>query len=109
MGLYADLTTEQKADIALAGTAYRGMLSSIASVIRSVDWDNLNQFVTDNVDGAIESLDAGQEIPNSSGLGGAKDLTKAQWQTLQTFLRVSLVGTLDTNRDKLVKAVGVNA
>jgi hypothetical protein len=107
MGLYNDLTDEQKADLALYDTALRGILSSLVATSSKVNAVNLNEWSKANVDPIIDGLDAAEVVPNSTGLGGAKDLTKEDLQALRTLAR-QLLGMLATNQALLAKTVGVN-
>jgi len=105
---YADFTDEQKTDIALYDTYLRGVFSSLANIAKTADVDQWYAFATVNVDPLIAGLDDADAIPNSTGLGGAKDMTVSEFKTLQVIARQ--LTTLNTaNRDLLVKAVGVNA
>lgn len=107
MSTYNELTTEQKADIAAYDTFLRGTIRSLVRVMAKSEPDRWQAFAVASVDPIIESLSAGESIPNSTGLAGAKPLTKAEFIALQTLMR----GLLAMGRDNIAivtKAVGVN-
>ena len=106
---FVDLTDEQKADFEVADKALRGFLSSLYSLRRSGNWVGVKQFIADNVTATFAELAAADELPNFSGLGSAKPLTKAQWTALYAFLGTDVMDKLETNLAFGVKAVGVNA
>lgn len=108
MATYDSLTVEQKADLGRYDTFLRGVFSSLAHLAAEADGPTWNQFAVDNVDAVVDSLDPGERIPSSTGLAGAKPLTKEEFQTLQQIAR-GLMGTQEESRPLLVKAVGVNA
>ena len=59
----------------------------------------------------LDSLDAGEIVPNSSGIAGAHDLTKEDWATLRTVGLGGFLTTYDTAgvRELAAKAAGPTA
>ena len=108
MALYNDLTNEEKQNIGRYDTFMRGVTSSLMNLHKNSDPSVWNQFAMDNVDSVVASLNSGEIIPNNTGLGGAKDLTKEEFLTLQGIIR-TLSTTADDNIGLIVKSVGVNA
>lgn len=107
MSTYNELTTEQKADLAAYDTFLRGTIRSLVGVMTKAAPERWQAFASASVDPAIESLADGELIPNSTGLAGAKPLTKAEFIALQTLMR-SLLTTARNNIAVITKAVGVN-
>ena len=63
-----------------------------------------------NATGLVMSVDAGDTIPNTSGLAGADDMTRAELVTLYTFLNgIRTTGDTPANRAQMSKAAGINA
>lgn len=108
MATYAELTADQKDDIATYDTYIRGAASSLLAIRKTSDPDTWNQFAVDNVDAVKATLTVGEVVPNSTGLGGAKDLTIAEFDQLQSVLR-QINDLFTNNKALLVKAVGVNS
>ena len=108
MATYDSLTPEQKANFGIYDQFMRGVVSSLMKVSKGADAETMNQFAIDQIDQVLGTLDDAEVIPNSTDLGGAQDLTVAEFKTLQAFLR-GLVATKDGNRALLVKAAGVNS
>lgn len=107
MPTYNGLTDEQKADVSAYDTFLRGTLRSLVRVMAKSEPDRWQAFAAASVDPVIASLADGESIPNSTGLAGAKPLTKAEFLALQTLMR----GLLAMGRDNIAivtKAVGVN-
>ena len=103
MGLYADLTAEDKA-----------VVQSTTQLIRSVSgstgraFNALKAIADDtNAINLILSVDADETIPNQSGLAGADDLTRTELAAIWTELS-AMKTTHDTpaNRAAWSKAAG---
>ena len=105
---FSDLTDEQKADFARYDVFLRGTFRQLSKMARDADIGTWNQFAKANIADTLALLADDDMIPNATGLGGAKDLTVAEFRQLQTIAR-QLSGMLETNRPLLVKAIGVNA
>ena len=65
-------------------------------------------FASANCDPQTAAIADTEIIPNSTGLTGAKDLTAAEFKTLQA-IGVQLMGIAQTNIALIVKAIGINA
>ena len=110
MATYASLTDDQKTDIATYDTFLRGVIRAVIRAKNSADIGGLETFAAANVDPVLASVDSTELIPNSTDLGGAKDLTQAEFTALQTLAR-SVLATMEdpTNKALLIKAIGVSA
>ncbi len=80
MATYASLTTEQKNILAAFTNNLRAWCGEMARTNNHADASNTsyNSFVTT----ILSSLDAGEIVPNTSGLPGAQSLTKEEVITL---------------------------
>lgn len=105
---FSDLTPEQQADFARADKIVRGTLSSLRQLINTVDWEMFDQLMTDSVQPALDTLGSTDVLPNSTDLGGARDVTKAQWLAMQAFITKQIRKPMATNRGKLLKLIGIN-
>lgn len=105
---YTDLTVEQKADLSRYDLFLRGVFSSLSHLGRDADVEQWNTFATVNVDPVLAKLDPAELIPTTTGLGGAKPLTQAEFLQLQG-IALQLRSLLQNERALLVKAIGVNA
>jgi len=110
MGLYADLTAEQKGIVRESTNQLRALMGTLAQVIvqattiqHAIDAaDGLREIVTD--------LDNTETVPNESGLAGAHSLTRAEMAAIVALLDL-YVTTFDTpaNRQLMAQARGVLA
>ncbi len=107
MTQYADWTDEQKADFALYDVAIRGIVSTLGNAFKGANPDDLNQFSIDRVEPLVSVLDAAAALPNTSNLAGATDVTKEEFEAVQTLLR-SVVSVYKNNRALLQKCAGLN-
>jgi len=106
MGLYADLSAADKAIVQNTANLLRaeaGLLARMFNRVKAIADDT-------NATGLVTGLDAGEVIPNTSGLAGADDLTRAEVVALYTLLN-GIRTTNDTaqNRAAIGKAAGINA
>ena len=86
MGLYADLSPEDKAVVEGWEKQQRAWFNSMARLL--VQGRALKAAIdaSGGPRDIVTGLDAGQEIPNTSGLSGAHPMTKAEWATLIALL-----------------------
>lgn len=106
MATYANLSPADKAIVDNTVNLIRGAAGSMAAA-----WTRIKAIADDtNAVGLVTSLDAGQVIPNTSGLAGADDLTKedvvAVWQIVNG---IRAANDNAANRAAMSKAAGVNA
>lgn len=112
MGLYVNLSQSDKDTLAAGGRDVRGWLNGIISA-------GINQAraldaffkASGSAGDILDSLDAGEIVPNSSGIAGAQDLTKEEWLTLRTTGLDDYLTIYDTVavRELLAKAAGPTA
>ena len=104
MATYDSLSAQDKAVVQSTVQLIRAMSGSFARAF------NAQQAIAadTNAIALISSIDAGETIPNESGLAGSDDMTRAElvalWQEI-----VTMQGTHDTpaNRAAWAKATGV--
>lgn len=108
MTTYDSGTDEQKADYAIYAKSIIGAASSIGAIGRAMDFEAIEQFGADNVASFLVGLDAGEVLPNPTGLGDVKDLPKEDFIALQAWVR-SIFNRGPALQSAFVKAVGVNA
>lgn len=110
MALYNDLTPEQQAILSAWERNARGFFNQLASLIVAGRAIQAAANASNGPRDIVTSLDAGQEIPNSSGLAGAHDMTKAEWAALISVLD-NFLTTHDTDavRQLNAKAAGPTA
>jgi len=107
MGLYVDLSQSDKDILAAWERNTRGWINGIIS--RGIVQARALKASLDASGGAgdiLDSLDAGEVVPNSGGISGAQDLTKEEWATLRT---VGLGGYLTTYDTVAVRKVAAKA
>jgi hypothetical protein len=107
MATYESLTTEQKAILASYDSFLRSIFVALARVFRDSNALIQNQFYTANVAPILASLDAGEMIPNSTGLANAQPLSVAQFNTLQAIGQ-GLLTEYESNIPLLVQTIGTN-
>ena len=106
MATYNSLDSTDRAIVDNTTNLVRGAVSEMARI-----WNRIKAIADDsNAVGLVTSLDAGQVIPNTSGLAGADDLTKEELVELYNLLN-GIRNTNDTlaNRQKMSKSSGINA
>ena len=108
MATYAELTDQQKADLETDDKLYRGVLSSLLHLRKQSNAEHMAAWIVANVDAAVDSLDAGEAVPNATNLVGAADLTAAEWRQMRDALR-ALMTTAAALEPVAIKAVGINA
>lgn len=106
MGLYNNLNPTDKAIVDNTANLVRGAAAEMARI-----WNRIEAIAADsNAVSLVTGLDAGEIVPNTSGLAGADDLTKEELVSLFNLLN-SIRTTNDTtvNRQAMSKAAGINA
>ena len=107
MGLYNDLSQADKDILAAWERNMRGWINN--NISRGTVQARALKASLDAGGGAgdiLDSLDIGEIVPNSSGVAGAQDLTKAEWATL----RSAALNDFLTNYDTLaVRALAAKA
>ena len=106
MALYSELSASDKAVV-------QNVVNMIRSTIgeKARGWNHVKAIADDtNAVNLVLSIDAGDTIPNTSGLAGADDLTRAEVVTLYTLINTDRTNN-DTapNRASMSKAAGINA
>jgi hypothetical protein len=101
---YVDLTDQEKSDLHTGEIFIRGMLSTL---VQSYDteldwWDAVVQPI-------LDQLAPGDVVPNSSGLAGAQDLTRAQLEAIKAWMQVDIADKVIANMSLVVEAIGINA
>jgi len=109
--LYNDLPQEDKDLLAAWERNTRGWLNSLARLLAEARALDAALEASNGPGAVLDGLDAGQVVPNSSGIAGAQNLTKEEWATmrqagLQDFL---LAYDTDAVRRVLAKAAGPTA
>lgn len=108
MATYAELTDDQKADLAAEDKYLRGMFSSLTKLAKDMDAEVWEQFSHDRIDPILAVLDPTEEIPNSTGLTRAVPVTAAEFTAALGVARMLRAAMVDY-RALLVKLIGVNA
>ena len=106
MATYAALSEPDKAVVQNTVNLVRSAAGSVAKT-----WNQMKAIADDaNAVALITSIDAGDTIPNTSGLSGADELTRNEVVALYTLLNL-IHTTNDTtnNRAAMSKAAGINA
>lgn len=106
MPVYADLNAEDKKIVDNTVNLIRSSAGEIARM-----FNHLVAIANDtNATSLVTSLDAGAVIPNTSGLAGSDELTRAEVVAIYNALN-SIRTTNDTapNRAAWSKAAGINA
>ena len=112
MGLYVDLSQAEQQILAAWERNDRGWLNGIIS--RGIVEARALKASLDASGGAgdiLDSLDALEVVPNSSGIAGAQNLTKEEWATLRTAALADYLTTYDNVvvRELAAKASGPTA
>ena len=106
MATYASLSTEDQAIVQNTVNLIRAGSGEMARV-----FNHLKAVADDtNAVNLVLSIDAGDTIPNTSGLAGADDMTRTEMVTLYNLLD-AIRATEDTAgfRAQASKAAGINA
>ena len=106
MALYSSLSDTDKSIVQNAVNMIRGAIGDKAK-----GWNAVKAIADDtNAVALITSVDAGDTIPNTSGLAGADDLTRTEVVALYNLLNNDRT-TNDTspNRAAMSKGAGINA
>lgn len=106
MTIYANLNPSDKGIVDNTTNLVRGAAAELAQI-----FNRIKAIADDsNATGLITALDAGQVIPNTSGMAGADDLTREETVSLYNLLN-GIRTTNDTapNRAAMSKAAGINA
>jgi len=106
MATYEELSAADKAVVDNTVNLIRA-----ASGERARAWNRQRAIASDtNAVALVVSIDAGATIPNTSGLAGADDLTRAElvaaWNTLELDRTAN---DTPANRASFAKACGINA
>lgn len=112
MGLYANLSQEDKEKLAVWERNLRGWINN--NISRGVVQARALKASLDASNGAgeiLDSLNAGEVVPNSSGIAGAHDMTKEEWATLRSAGLNTFLTSYDTLsvRELAAKAAGPTA
>lgn len=99
--LYADLTQQEKDILDNGVTLLRAAMGEHARM-----WNHVQAISEDsNMLAIATGLNAGEVIPNASGLAGAADLTQQEVVDIYTFLN----GVQNTNDDATFRARATKA
>lgn len=111
MALYNDLTDEQKGIVSAWERNQRAWFNSLARLLKEARTLQAAIDASNGVRSIVASLDPSEEVPNSSGIAGAHDLTKSEWNSLITAGLDDFLVTYDTPafRQLLAKAAGPTA
>ena len=106
MATYASLSDSDKAVVQNTVQLIRGLTGSVARQFNA----QIAIAADSNAIALITSIDAGETIPNESGLAGADDVTRSELVAIWTNLS-TMKATHDTpaNRAAWSKAAGINA
>lgn len=106
MATYASLSAEDKAVVDNISTILRGCAGEMARI-----WNKIKAIADDsNAVNLMQSVDAGDTIPNKSGLAGADDMTRTELQAVYTLLNgIRTANDTTPNRNSMSKAAGINA
>lgn len=109
--LYDDLPEGDKKLLAAIERNTRGWLNGLAALLAQARALDAAWSASGGADDLVASLDAAQVVPNSSGIGGAQDLTKEEWNTMRTSGLTDFLVKYDTDavRRVLAKAAGPTA
>ena len=111
MATYDSLTAEQKELVAVWERNMRGWLNSLAALIASGRALDAALEASNGPGALLDSLDLTEVVPNSSGIAGAQNLTKAEWDTMRNAGLQDFLTAYDTDavRRVLAKAAGPTA
>ncbi len=102
---YTDLSAAEKEVLAVWERNVRGWIHTIISkgIVQARALDASMQ-APGGAGSLLDSLDAGEIIPNSSGIQGGLDLTKEQWLVLRSIGLGGFLNTYDTTAVRQVAA-----
>jgi hypothetical protein len=111
MATYAELTQEQKDQLAALERNTRGWLNSLAALLAQARALDAAWSASNGGDAILASLNIGEVVPNSSGIAGAQNLTKEEWNTMRTVGLTDFLTSYDTDavRRVIAKAAGPTA
>ncbi len=94
---YDELPQAEKDTLAVWERNVRGWINSILSkgIIQARALD-ASMNAAGGAGSILDSLDAGEIVPNSGNIAGALDLTKEQWLTLRAIGLGGFLSTYDT-------------
>lgn len=109
---YAELTEDQKADIAEIDRWRRSILADLLRVAKSADATVVlpRAYAVDEMVAA--QLDETESVPNATGYAGAKPLNRDRWLAVGSLLMQAftiLQQTTQTDPTLIVDSIGVNA
>lgn len=106
MALYSELSPQDQAVVQNVVNLIRASCGE-----RSRAWNRQKAIADDsNAIALVVSVDAGETIPNTSGLAGADDMTRAELVAVWNTLEEDRTANDDaTNRAAFSKAAGINA
>ncbi len=105
MGTYANLSQSDKDILGAWERNLRGWINN--NISRGIIEARALKASMDASGGAGEILDglnAGQVVPNSSGIAGAQDMTKEEWATLRSTGLSGFLTTYDTDQVRALAA-----
>ena len=110
MATYAELTAEQKSILAAWERNLRGWTNTAARLLAEARALQAAADASNGPRDIVTSLDAAEEIPNSSGIAGAHDLTRAEMAAIFTILDNYITAhDTDAVRRNFAKASGPTA
>ncbi len=111
MATYTSLTQGQKDLLAAWERDTRGWVNGLARLLVEARALGAALDASNGPGDILDSLGAGEVIPNSGGIAGAQDLTKAEWDTLRNAGLGNFQTTYDTIavRQVFAKAAGPTA
>lgn len=111
MGTIANLSQEDAELLAVWERNTRGWLNSLSTLITQARALDAALRASGGAGSILDSLDAGEVVPNSGGLAGAQNLTKEEWAIMRTAGLQDFLTSYDTNavRRVLAKAAGPTA
>jgi hypothetical protein len=111
MAAYSALSTEEKALLAAWERNMRGWLNSLSRMIVQARALEAALNASGGSAEILGLLDPGEVVPNSSGIAGAQDLTRAEWDVMITAGLQDFLTNYDTvpTRRVLSKANGPTA
>lgn len=110
MVTYDSLTAEQKSILSAWESNTRAWFNGDAKLLHQAISLQSALNASNGPRDIITSLDAAEEVPNSSGLAGAHDLTKQEWSDLVDVLDAFILATNTTAiKELMAKAAGPTA
>jgi hypothetical protein len=106
MATYASLNPVDRAIVDNTVNLLRGCAGELCKIFNKI------KAIADdsNATGLVTSLDVGENVPNTSGLTGADDLSRTEAVNLYNFLNgIRTANDTAANRASMTKACGINA